>query len=216
MGFRERLFGGGSKRSDPSPEVEAFFKKIRRMLEDEAVQNRRYLPEHQQLMAAGGAVDEVPGAVGDFGRDVRNPIPVNGFLGELVYVSQLVVATGSHVMGHRVGAVDKTDVYETVALDGSRWDLLYFDMYHTRKSRRLPSGYRTASQPFLLATNYTVAEFPVGIHEAMRDCTARVFDQPLVSPQFRDETLFRGFSRPPGHLQALQAVRLSSRAERKQ
>ena len=217
MGFFSKLFGGGGKRSggDLDPDVQAVVKILLKFMTDETAQNSIHPPEVQQLMAAGGAVDALAGASGDFGRDLRNPIPVNGPIGELVYISNMTLPTGVKVMGHRLGSVDNIDVYETVSLDGSRWDLLYFDMYHTRKSLRLPSGYRAITTPeaFLFATNANVQDFPSGIHEAMQECTARLIGTSLVSPQLRDVDLFRSFSRPEVHLMSLQALRQHEQPE---
>jgi hypothetical protein len=215
MGFFDRLFGGGAKRSasDLPPETEAVFEKIRNFMLDEPTQNNMYPSELQQMMAAGGAVDEIAGAVGDFGRDIRNPIPVNGPIGELVYISSMALPGGCAIMGHRLGSLNKIDIFETIALDGSRWDILFFDMYHTQKSKRLPRGYQESSQPFLLATNTMVPAFPCGMYEEMRTCTERMIGTPLVSPQLRDERSFQGFSRPTGHLKGLEALRLQFRTK---
>ncbi|MBI1921866.1 MAG: protein kinase [Geobacter sp.] len=210
MGFFNKLFGGAGKRSDGDlgPAAEELLKKIYTLMTDEAVQNNKYPPEFQQLMVAGGAVDALAGAEGDFGRDLGNPIPVNGPVGELVYISNMTLPNGVKVMGHRLGTVGRIDVYETVALDGSQWDLLYFDMYHTRKSRQLPSGYHFLSTPeaFLFATNSNVQDFPGGIYEAMQECSERIVGMPLVAPQLRDVQLFRSFSRPEAHMKRIQAL----------
>ena len=215
MGLFDRLFGGGARRSgsDISPDVQAAFEKIESFMLLEATQNSMYSAALQQRMAAGGAVDEIAGAAGEFGRDVRNPIPVNGFIGELVYISRMVLPGGGSMMGHCLGSIDTIDVYETVALDGSRWDLLFFDLYHMRKSKHLPSGYQgtRARQPFFLATNFAVPAFPLSMYAAISDCTARVLGMPVVSPQLREEGLFQGFSRPLGHLRKVEALRLHSR-----
>lgn len=217
MGFFDRLFGGSMRRfgSDIPPDAEAVLEKIRNFMLVEATQNSAYPAALQQRMAAGGAVDEVVGAMGEFGREIRNPIPVNGPIGELVYISRMALPGGCSIMGHRLGSIDTIDVYETVALDGSRWDLLFFDPYHTRKSKRLPSGYQATrdGQPFLLATNLAVQAFPLGMYAAISECTARVIGMSLVSPQLREERLFQGFSRPPGHLRSMEALRLDGRTQ---
>jgi hypothetical protein len=179
---------------------------MRNFMLDEATQNSLCPPSHQQFMAQRGAVDEIVGGVGEFGRDIRNPIPVNGFMGELVHISMLALPGGSPIMGHRLGSLNMFDVYEMVALDGSRWDILFFDMYHTGKSKRLPSGYQASLQPFYFATNDTVPKFPYGMNEAIWELTRRIFGIPFASPQLREEQWFQEFSRPQGHLQNLQAL----------
>jgi hypothetical protein len=215
MGFFDRLFGRGAKpsKSDLPTEMEAVFEKIRNFIMNEATQNNGYPPELQQMMTVGGAIDEIAGAVGEFGRDIRNPIPVNGPIGELVYISMIALPGGCAIMGHRLGSINKLDVFETMSLDGSMWDILFFDMYHTRKSKRLPIGYQVSSQPFLLATNVMVPAFPCGMYKEMSELTERVIGIALVSPKLRDETLFQGFSRPPGHLLKIKALRPQSRAD---
>jgi len=205
MGLLDRLRRGSENRA-----ADAAFEKIYKLMTDEDTQNAAYPPELQQLMAAAGGVDHVPGATGDFGRAATNPVPVNGPLGELVYISNLVTIAGTQVIGHRLGSVSRRDVYEVVALDGSRWDLLFFDPYFTRKARKLPTGYKGSASPqrFLLATNYTVRRFPLGISEAMRECTQRIVGIAMVAPQLRDEGAFAAFSPPPSHAAARRALRL--------
>ena len=193
------------KRSSSSDrEANAVFEKIHRLMQDEALQNGNCPAQLKQLMAAGGAVDQLPDAVGVFGRDLRNPIPVNGPFGELIYISNLRLPNGIQVTGHRLGSRQRpgtdapADVYEIVALDGSHWDKLVFDPYHPRKSRMYPQGLVCSSTPekFLLATNQTVSGFPVGIAEAMQPCAMQFIGAPLVAPQLRNDALFRQFKRP--------------------
>lgn len=216
MGLFDKLFGKIKKTSNRnlSPEAEEAFQKIYTFMTDESLQNQGYPQEFKQLMIAGGEVDILTGSSGDFGRDMGNPIPVNGPIGEIVYISNMALPTGIQVMGHRLVAVNCIDVYETVTLDGSRWDLIYFDPYHTRKSRQLPSGYQTLETPgrFLLATNFTVQEFPSGMDVAIQNCTEQLLGMPLVFPQLRDKSLFQSISRPPEHIRKLQTLALHSQS----
>ena len=217
MGFFDKLFGGGKKGSgrDLPPAIEAAIKKILKFMSDESLQNRRYPPEIQRLMASGGTVDVIAGAEGAFGRDIRNPIPVNGPIGEIIYISNLTLQTGVKVIGHRIGSFDRLDAYEIASLDGSRWDILFFDMYHPRKSRQLPDGYLPIStpEPFFFATNTFVEDFPSGICEAIRGFSNSEFGLPLISPVLRDEHLFDNFSRPEGQKGNLQALLLGEPVE---
>lgn len=210
------LFGSMFKKNDlghkRSPEVEHIFKKISLFMEDEAAQNQKCPPRLQKMMADGGAIDRWENAVGEFGRDISNPIPVNGPIGELVYLSSIATSAGCHVIAHRLGSAEKMDVYETVTMDGSRWDLLYFDMYHTRKSKHVPSGYQLSEITFLLATNKSVVQFPMGMVDALNESSQQIIGVPLVDPQLREDKIFRGFSRPMGHLLALESLKLKYNA----
>lgn len=195
------LWIGEAKRSDePPPNVKAVFEKVRRLLEDEAAQNELYMPEMSRLIAAGPDVDRVADGVGDFGRDLKNPIPVNGALGELIYISQLMTATGSRFLGHRLGSISNIDVYEIVSLDRAQWDVLYFDLYHPRKSRVAPRGLRLNPNVWILATNYRLDEFPRGLRSAVSRCTREFIGLPFVCPTLFDEAAVGAFQRPVEHL----------------
>jgi hypothetical protein len=100
-----------------------------------------------------------------------------------------------------------------VSLDGARWDLLYLDEYHTRRSRCLPSGYRSAdaSQLFLFATNYFVPGFPVGIADALTECSRRFLGITLVSSALPDDDVLRGFAPPTAHVDAVSTLRIIAR-----
>jgi len=43
---------------------------------------------------------------------------------------------------HRLGAIDKVDVFEAVSFNGSEWFILFVDLYHPRRSRLAPDGFR--------------------------------------------------------------------------
>ena len=216
MGLFDRLFRKTDRADDPPPEVRAVFEKIRRFLNDESAQNQLYGPDIQRLVSSGASIDQNVGAVGEFGRDPRNAIPVNGPLGELLYISQLVTATRSHLMGHRLGAIahaDVTghvDVYEVASFDGSCWDILFFDMYHPRKSCRLPAGFQLEVDGFILATNVKLADFPRDIRESISRCTKNFLGVPLVSPKFRDENLIGRLSRPQKQASTINSLRLAN------
>ncbi|MFH1708432.1 MAG: hypothetical protein ABIF71_11035 [Planctomycetota bacterium] len=201
MGIFSKLFGAGKGKSS-DPRVAEIFNKMYTFMMDERIQNSKQPPELQRLMELGGGVDVIDGATGSFGRDANNPIPVNGPIGELIYISNLRLPSGIQIMGHRIGTYNNIDLYETVSFDGTRWDLMFFDFYRMRKSRMLPSGYRFANEPerFLLAANFAVEDFPNGMFEAMGRCTTQTIGVNMVFPGFRDLNLFKDFVRPQTHI----------------
>ena len=83
-----------SPREEPRapPEVPDVFKKLHRLMDNEKAQNERLPEPHRSEVRRGADCDEIAAAVGEFGRDPRNPIPVNGPLGELIYLSNLRTA----------------------------------------------------------------------------------------------------------------------------
>lgn len=94
--------------------------------------------------------DELPFAVGEFGRDVTNPIPVRGIGGIRVYLGRLRTANGEKVVPKRVRALavenqpGKTDEYDVFTEGGGFLTKLYLCGYHQRVSRKAPRGFRLA------------------------------------------------------------------------
>ena len=70
------------------------------------------------------------------------PIPVNGPIGQLAYLSRLETQSGQRILFHRLGAIGTVDVFEAVSFNGSRWFILFVDLYHPRRSRLTPDGFR--------------------------------------------------------------------------
>jgi len=168
-----RSSGSESRRSDADFELT---KLALALLSDEARHNEMLHPTVSQMAQAGEACDEVAGSSGEFGTTPSNPIPVNGVIGELLYLSSLRCVSGrqpERVFFHRLGSVSRPaislgfgppfDVYETVSGNG-RWGFLFFDAYHPRKSRKAPDRYVLATPPgapFLFTgTHLRVEEFP--------------------------------------------------------
>lgn len=102
----------------------------------------------KEKMLVGESCDQIPGAEGLFGHAPTNPIPVNGPVGEVKYLNRLRVKGGPGVFYHRLGSRPAADrvvsAFETVSLDGTHWDVLYFDMRHPRRSKLVPEGYEQA------------------------------------------------------------------------
>lgn len=138
MGFLSNLFGGG-KKDDPLQEALA---KIKRILEDEKYQLEIIHPMMAELIAAKPACDKIPNGTGPFGFSETNPIPVNGPIGQLAYLSKLETVKGERILFHRIGAIGTIDVFEAVTFSGSEWFILYTDLYHPRKSKLTPAGFR--------------------------------------------------------------------------
>lgn len=178
-------------------------------MESEDQQNSMYPPPIRNQIVGGHDVDELPYATGEFGRSANNPIPVNGVLGELVYLSSLKKSDGKRLLYHRLGSADVIDVYELVSIDGLSWDVLYFSMYHPRKSRKTPTGYAIVAmneQPLLYGTNRRVDNFPYGLQEAIRNTTAEIFGIPMPPPQVREAEERVRFQRPSDHNNLVQTL----------
>jgi hypothetical protein len=92
------------------------------------------------------SVDALPGCHGPFGYSISNPIPVNGPVGESVYIFRLRSKGGKPFYYQRLGSTKSVefnrpiDVLELVSSDGREWVILYFSMYHIRRSTLAPEG----------------------------------------------------------------------------
>jgi hypothetical protein len=214
---------GRKKQGRPkfSPELTQILERVRVAVEDEAFQNARYPEAIRMSNLANPKVDQVPNGTGPFGRSLTNPVPVNGPIGEVVYLSRLQSFDGQPILFHRIGSsLDMVDIYETVALNGRSWDVLFLSMYFPGKSRLAPSGYTlvpTGVQPLIYGTNIRLANFPDALPASIGDTTRRMFGTefsprevpealktlPFVRPQHHQKvldevhSLVKGFIRPP-------------------
>lgn len=136
MGFLSRLF-------DPNKAERALRETldyIQRILDDEQLQVELAPAVLRDMLRSAPAYDVDPNGTGPFGLLDTNPIPVNGPIGELAYLSRLETHSGQRLLFHRLGSIATVDVFEAVSFDGSEWFILFLDMYHPRRSRLAPDG----------------------------------------------------------------------------
>lgn len=87
MGFFSSLFNRKSKQEQ---ELDAIFEKIFNILNNDDLQNN-ILPDMLKKELDPAPLNTLPDAAGEFGRDPENPILCNGPLGEVTYLSRLVI-----------------------------------------------------------------------------------------------------------------------------
>lgn len=204
MKFLKNLLKGNTKRESEMPvEVARVFERVKQLLLDESQQNAMNHPSIAERITGGLDVDQLPNATGEFGHCIENPIPVNGPLGEILYLSQLQSSdTNQRLFFHRIGSALHIDIYETVTTNGKLWDLLYLSLYHPRKSRIAPEGYRLVSlesQPAIFGVNSRIEEFPIGLQRAVIELTKSIFGIPLASSEIRIAEESCRFDRPVEH-----------------
>jgi hypothetical protein len=173
--------------NDPvlSPAVEQIYENLFRILSDEAEQIAEYPEPLRTLMIKGSDGDENIGAYGPFGTSATNPIPVNGPIGQLLYLSSLRI-NDQRILFHRLGSVQNVDIFECVNVKGTNWKLLYLDMYHPRKSRRAPEGFSIATDNVLLSgVTYQVADFPNSLYSGIVDYSETRFGISIADPLIR-------------------------------
>ena len=145
-------------------------------LEEQREDIERLAPKGVEEFLMGLSCDELTDATGAFGRSVTNPIPVNGPIGEIKYLNRLKNRYGVGFLFHRLGPIESTvtekllDAFEVVSIDGGVWDILYFDMYHPRRTTKTPLGYHLSEYdpslhrlPAGFGTLHRDPRFPFGI-----------------------------------------------------
>ena len=90
MGFISNLFGG-NKEDKALREALAL---INRIIEDEQFQLEHLNPIMKEMIESAPAYDKDPNGIGPFGFIETNPIPVNGPIGQLAYLSKLETQSG--------------------------------------------------------------------------------------------------------------------------
>jgi hypothetical protein len=199
--FVRGLFGARNVPS-VSPEVEAIFKKVESFLADEDAQVARLPVELQEEIAENTACDFIPNGTGSFGKSIENPIPVNGPLGQALYLSSVRVNLVP-IMFHRLGSFSGIDIFEIVSLDGGVWDIFFLSLYFPRRSRKAPSGYTVANNApvsgRIYGTTARVEPFPHGLYEAVRQFTVRSIGVPLPNREVREALHRQPFVSPETH-----------------
>lgn len=211
------MFGNLFRRkSSEERQVAGIFERLNEFLRDDARQNAALPDEVRSMVEAGPAIDQLPDAAGEFGHDVRNPVPVNGPVGEALYLSSLSPDGDQFIFAHRLGSKGKIDVFETVSADGRRWDLLFLSLYHPRKSRKAPAGYsfRPLTQPpFFCASTTFVSDFPHQMRAALSQLTQSILGFPIVSREIREAIEQGTFTRPAQHAARLEALKLDGKTQ---
>jgi hypothetical protein len=210
MGFLSTFFGGNKEEKA----LQEAIRQIHRLIEDERYQLELVHPAIRMQIESAPAYDKDPNGIGPFGFTENNPVPVNGPIGQLAYLSKLETLSGQRILFHRLGAMGTVDVFEAVAFDGSEWFILFADLYHPRRSRLTPDGFRFTNEvgQFSGFTNYC-ADFPYDFIEkkaSMRDSDLGMAY--IAISKVADQIQKRAFTRPLAHKLKLELVksRLSS------
>lgn len=210
MGFLSNLFGGNKE----SKAVREALSLIHRIIDDEKYQLEILNPVMKEMIESAPAYDKDPNGAGQFGFTETNPIPVNGPIGQLAYLSKLETQSGQRILFHRLGAMGTVDVFEAVSFNGREWFILFVDLYHPRRSRLTPDAFHFTKEvgQFSGFTNFC-ENFPYDFIEqkgSVRDSglSMAYITISRVSEQIQN----RVFNRPLAHKAKLDLVksRLSS------
>ena len=211
MGLISKLLG---KNKEGDKAVRKAIERIRRILEDEQLQLDMIDPVMKEMIESRPAYDKDPNGTGPFGYSETNPIPANGPIGQLAYLSKLETARRERILFHRIGAVNAIDVFEAVTFSGSEWFILFVDLYHPRRSRLTPEGFQFTQEIALFSGFQNLCpDFPydfVEMKQAERESGLSIAY--IAVSKVIEGIENRVYQRPTGHKAKLDLVksRLSS------
>ncbi len=205
MGFLSSLFGGNKEEKA----LREALSHIQRILDDEKFQLELVHPAMKAMLESAPAYDQDPRGSGPFGFAETNPIPVNGPIGQLAYLSRLETQAGQRILFHRLGAIDRVDVFEAVTFDGREWFVLFLDLYHPRRSRLTPDGLRfTKDVPQFSGFHKFCEDFPYDFVEKKASERESGLSMAYIAiSKVSDQIQNRVFNRPLAHKAKLDLVR---------
>ena len=167
---------------EPGYSTEDLNNKLHYLLNDELAQNKKLPPEILQ-QCDEKKLDQLPHALGEFGRSPKNPILVNGPLGEITYLSKLVLTNSKEkVYFHKLCTCEeKINVYEITSQSGKFYDLLFLDMYHLHKSTIAPQGYELQKDiKSIRGINQQCEAFPENLYPELLQVSEDLLGFPVV------------------------------------
>jgi hypothetical protein len=213
MGFFSKIFGS-SEHAQQNKALQDAFAMVRKVIEDEEFQ-LSLSPGLTELLKNAPHLDEIPGAIGAFGFIESNPIPVNGAVGEISYLSKLQTSGGEKLLFHRIGAIRQIDVFEAVTYSGSEWFIFFLDLYHPRKSKKTPTGFSfTNDLAQFSGFNKYCANFPYDFVEQKQSQSESGLSFAYIPiSKVQQQLQSKNFTRPVAHKVKLDMIlsRLSSR-----
>lgn len=211
-----RLLGIGPRRAAAVPALSR--ERVLELLTDEKAQIETYDAPLRAAIGQAISCDEVPGGRGDFGLTATNPIPVNGTLGAVTYLTSLAsVHDRTPILFHRLGRRGRIEVYEVVSIGAEHWDILFLDTHYPRKSRRHPLGFLFcgrlkqkgdpwgADSALFRGTGAFAPDFPAGLDARITDYL-RGLEIPLDQPFVRKALESHQYQRPDAHMLKLALI----------
>lgn len=95
----------------------------------------------------GATTDVIPGAYGEYGLCVTNPIPTRGIPSNETYLSSLSLLSGEPFHWERIGSFDSPNIehpidgYEIITERGDNLCTIYISPYQKTISRKAPKGF---------------------------------------------------------------------------
>jgi len=118
---------------------------------------------------------------------------------------------GDHLLFHRIASIDRIDVFEAVMMTSSEWHIFYLDLYHPRRSRLAPEGFKLATRAAQFSGfNQLCPDFPYGFPQAKRDEQSGLRLAYIPLSLIDDQLKTRVYVRPRSHLALLQQARKSA------
>jgi len=182
MGFMEKFFGADMTKT----RAEQIYDDAYMLFNSEKLQNECLSRNLKEKVLAGTECDMLPGASGDFGHCAANPIPCNGPMGELTYLSKLrMKTTGAKIFFHKIDHINGTiDKFKIINATGKFIDYLYLDMYHPRKSLLCPAQYMMEGEAVFPRGILTECpDFPKNLYKHIKREAERILKVSVADPE---------------------------------
>jgi hypothetical protein len=210
MGFLSNLFGGNKE----DKALREALGLINRIIQDEKYQLELLNPVMKEMIESAPAYDKDPNGTGPFGFTETNSIPVNGPIGQLAYLSKLETQSGQRILFHRLGAIGTVDVFEAVTFNGSEWFILFVELYHPRKSRITPDGFRFTKEVGQFSGFHNFCQdFPYDFHQVKHADKSGLSLAYIAPSKITKQLEAKVYNRPLAHKAKLDVInsRLTSR-----
>ena len=95
----------------------------------------------------GATTDEIPGAYGEYGFDITNPIPTRGIPANEVYLKRLSLLSGESIQWKLIGSFGADNIahpidgYSILNVNGEELCVIYISPYQNTISKKAPKGF---------------------------------------------------------------------------
>ena len=102
------------------------------------------------------STDKIPQGSGEFGLDIKNPVPVREISGEEIYLSRLRTNNDEKITWKREGSTQTKeiwgciDIYTIFVGEINKIATIYISPYHLKTSHKAPKGFKILVENYCL------------------------------------------------------------------
>ena len=136
--FIQNLFGKSKQQQEyeaMEPQIEAMLLAMRGLTQQPSIKGLNY------------SDIEIPGGYGEFGREVTNPVPVQGIMASSIYLGRLRSYNSEKINWKRIGSFVSSNIQNPIdgykIFDSASNEIatIYISPYHQYISSKAPKGF---------------------------------------------------------------------------